>query len=75
MVFMIIVLLFILFFLLMSIATIINPHYIWRITESWKANRQPSKEYFIFCRIGGITGTIFGLIFLVSFIRSIRGFF
>jgi hypothetical protein len=70
MLFMIIILLFILFFLLISIATIINPYYIWRITESWKANREPSKEYFIFCRIGGIIGTIFGLYFLIALFSS-----
>jgi hypothetical protein len=70
MVFMIIILLFILCILLLSAITIMNPYYIWRITESWKANKHPSKEYFIFLRIGGIIGAIISLFFLVGFFNS-----
>lgn len=65
--FMAIIFLFILFILVMSIITVLNPYLIWRITESWKANTTPSKAYFTYQRIGGVIGIIFSLFLLLTF--------
>jgi hypothetical protein len=68
--FLVIIFLFMLFILLMSIVMVINPYFIWRITESWKANTTPSEAYFIYQRIGGFIGIIFSLFFLLTFFKS-----
>lgn len=68
--FLVIIFIFILFILLMSIVMVLNPYFIWRITESWKANTTPSKAYFTYQRIGGLIGIIFSLFFLVTFLKN-----
>jgi hypothetical protein len=41
----------------------IAPYKLWKITQSWKAIREPSKAYFVFQRIGGIIFSAIGLSF------------
>lgn len=67
--FMAIIFLFILFILVMSIITVLNPYLIWHITESWKTNTTPSKTYFAYQRIGGVIGILFSLFLLLTFFK------
>ncbi|WP_379127918.1 DUF6199 family natural product biosynthesis protein [Paenibacillus sp. sgz500958] len=39
---------------LMCVATIINPRLVWKVTQSWKAIREPHPAYFWFARIMAI---------------------
>ena len=69
MIFNIIIPLFMVVYLLIAITTAINPYYIWRITQSWKATKEPSKEYFIFMRIGGFVGIVMGIFIIIAFLK------
>jgi len=44
----------------------INPKTFWRLTQGWKATREPSTAYFVFSRIGTATCAIVGLILLIQ---------
>ena len=49
-----------------SLANVINPKWVWEKFESWKAKKEPSKEYFIVRRIGGIIALL-----IISYIMSV----
>lgn len=38
----------------LALANAIAPRWIWRVTESWRAVREPSRTYFIVRRIVGV---------------------
>ncbi len=38
----------------LALANAIAPRWIWRVTESWRAVREPSRTYFIIRRIVGV---------------------
>lgn len=69
-IFKIFVILFFLFYLSVSIATMINPYLVWKIFESWKSVKEPSSVYFLYNRIIGGIATLFGLYMLISFIKA-----
>ncbi len=57
-----------LFFVLwfgIAILNIINPRIIWKITQSWKAHREPPQSYFMIRRIWAIIMLIIGMAFLI----------
>lgn len=68
-IFKILIIVFFIAYLSISITTMLNPHYTWRIFESWKAVKQPSEKYFLFNRIMGGIATLFGLFLLISFLK------
>ena len=39
----------------------INPYFAWRITDSWKATKEPLPAYFLIRRIAGIVFTTIGI--------------
>ena len=39
---------------LIGLINVINPEWIWRRFESWKATKEPSKEFFLMRRISGL---------------------
>ncbi|MFC5469149.1 DUF6199 family natural product biosynthesis protein [Cohnella suwonensis] len=43
----------------------INPYYIWKITEGWKAFREPPRSYFIIRRIVSGVFALIGLSLLL----------
>ncbi|WP_425453335.1 DUF6199 family natural product biosynthesis protein [Cohnella lupini] len=43
----------------------INPYYFWKVTQSWKALREPPKSYFIITRIISGVFAIIGLSILL----------
>ncbi|WP_410513297.1 DUF6199 family natural product biosynthesis protein [Paenibacillus sp. BR2-3] len=49
---------------LLCLATIINPRYMWTLTQGWKATKEPPRAYFILMRLMGI---LFLLVFSVFF--------
>ncbi len=38
----------------MALANVIAPRWIWRVTESWRATREPSSTYFVIRRVVGV---------------------
>ncbi|MBW5445501.1 hypothetical protein GE107_05420 [Cohnella sp. CFH 77786] len=44
----------------------IKPKTFWRITQGWKAIREPSTAYFVFSRIGTAICAIIGLLLLIQ---------
>lgn len=64
------VILFFLVYLSISITTIINPYLIWKMFESWKSIKEPSKGYFLLNRIIGGIATVFGLFILITFFKN-----
>ena len=61
----------ILFFIMwfgIAVANIINPRWIWKLTQSWKAFREPPRGYFMLQRLWAIIMLAIGLAF-VSFFR------
>ncbi|MFC5406342.1 DUF6199 family natural product biosynthesis protein [Cohnella soli] len=43
----------------------INPYYIWKITQRWKASREPPRSYFIIQRIVAGLFALIGLSILL----------
>jgi hypothetical protein len=43
----------------------IAPYTFWKIFQSWKATKEPTKAYFIFQRIGGIIFATIGISFWI----------
>jgi threonine/homoserine/homoserine lactone efflux protein len=43
----------------------INPYYFWKVTQGWKALREPPKVYFLFMRVMGAIFTLIGLTILL----------
>jgi len=43
----------------------INPYYFWKVTQSWKARKEPPKAYFLFSRIASGVLALFGLLILL----------
>jgi hypothetical protein len=41
-------------FFVIGLINFINPKLMWKLLESWKATKEPSKLYFIMRRIGGL---------------------
>jgi amino acid transporter len=64
-----IVFIFFLIYITMAITLVIFPEKIWKITESWRAIRMPSKEYFMLMRIGGVLCALFGIFLLIQFLK------
>ena len=60
--------LFLLIWIGIALVNAINPRLMWRITDSWKATKEPPESYFLFRRIIGTIFTIIGLGFLLSFL-------
>lgn len=49
----------------------VNPYWAWKITDSWRATKEPTQSYFIFRRIGGIVFSIIGIgFFVLIFVTS-----
>ena len=48
---------------LLCVASIINPRYMWTLTQSWKATKEPSPAYFLFMRIM----SVIALLVMLSF--------
>ena len=41
-------------FFVVGLINLINPKFMWKLLEGWKATKEPSKIYFIMRRIGGL---------------------
>jgi uncharacterized membrane protein len=57
-----------LFFVLwigIALLNAVNPYFAWRITESWKATKEPTQSYFLLRRIMGLIFTAIGIGFLI----------
>ncbi len=52
----------------------INPHITWRLFESWKATKEPSKAFFLTRRIAGIFAMIVSLSIMLFPYFASRGF-
>lgn len=48
-----------------AILNLINPRLIWRIMQSWKAQREPSQAYFTIRRVWALIMVVIGLGILV----------
>lgn len=48
------------------IVTAINPYFMWKLTESWKATSRPSNLYFLLMRVVGIIGSVIGLFLIFA---------
>ncbi|MFC5404727.1 DUF6199 family natural product biosynthesis protein [Cohnella soli] len=48
-----------------ALFVMINPYYIWKITQSWKASREPPRSYFIIQRIVAGLFALIGLSILL----------
>ena len=61
-------------FTLLSTESMLTPHKLWHIMDSWKAKSTPSRAYFIVQRIIGIIGVYFsiGLWYMVYLIHTLR---
>ena len=61
-------------FTLLSILSMLTPHKLWHIMDSWKATSTPSRAYFIVQRIIGIIGVFasIGLWYMVYLIHTLR---
>ncbi|QSO52062.1 hypothetical protein JZ785_25470 [Alicyclobacillus curvatus] len=56
-----------LFFILwfgMALANVIAPRFVWKMTQSWKAFREPPKAYFLMQRVIALIMILVGLSFL-----------
>lgn len=52
-----------------ALCNLINPRWIWRVTQSWKAFREPPPSYFMLQRIWATVMIAFGIVFF-SFIHN-----
>jgi|GEM_PF-1584133 len=41
-----------------ALINVINPRFMWKVFESWKATSEPSSAYFFWRRIGGLVALI-----------------
>ena len=51
-------------FFVIGLINLINPKFMWKLLESWKATKEPSKLYFIMRRIGGLVFVTIPLVYL-----------
>jgi len=57
--------LFMLVWIAIAISNVINPRFMWKITESWKATKEPQDSYFMIRRIAGAVFSIIGIAFFL----------
>lgn len=56
---------------LVGLLTFLNPRFMWKTFQSWKATEEPSKTYFMFQRLAGLfTMLVIGFIFLLPYLGS-----
>lgn len=48
-----------------ALTNAINPYLAWKITDSWRATKEPPQSYFFVRRIGGIVFSAIGFGFFV----------
>ncbi|TGE39403.1 hypothetical protein E4K67_05650 [Desulfosporosinus fructosivorans] len=48
-----------------AMSNAINPRFMWKITESWKATKEPQASYFMIRRVAGAVFSIIGIVFLL----------
>ncbi|WP_312651402.1 DUF6199 family natural product biosynthesis protein [Proteiniclasticum sp.] len=59
------------FSFLLGLINFINPRFLWRTFQKWKATEVPSKSYFMFQRFAGLIAMlIIGYFFLIPYIGS-----
>lgn len=65
--------LFMLVWIAIAMSNAINPRFMWKVTESWKATKEPQDSYFMIRRIAGVVFSIIGIVFFLfgSFIRAV----
>ena len=51
-------------FFVIGLINLINPKFMWKLLESWKATKEPSKLYFIMRRIGGLIFVAIPVVYL-----------
>lgn len=61
--------LFFLVWIAIAMSNAINPRFMWKITDSWKATKEPPDSYFMIRRVGGAVFSIIGIA-LILFVFS-----
>lgn len=51
-------------FFLVGLINFINPRMMWKVTDSWKATREPPRLFFVIRRIGGFIAMAIPVIWL-----------
>ncbi|KGP75927.1 hypothetical protein JT05_07800 [Desulfosporosinus sp. Tol-M] len=57
--------LFFLVWIAIAMSNAINPRFMWKITDSWKATKEPQDSYFLIRRVGGVIFSIIGIAFFL----------
>ena len=56
---------------LMGLINFVNPRFMWKTFQKWKATEEPSKTYFLFQRFAGLLAMlIIGYVFLLPYLGS-----
>jgi len=56
---------FFLVWIAFALSNAINPRFMWKITDSWKATKEPLDSYFLIRRVGGAVFSIIGIAFFL----------
>jgi hypothetical protein len=51
-------------FFIVGLINFINPRFMWKINDSWKATREPPQSYFFIRRIGGLIAMLIPVVWL-----------